>query len=320
MVVPVFPPAVVPPQVPAVTNHVAMTNPVAPLWIPFAAWTRSNSFTAPLRLVAGTQASYSVSTPRGVLAVKTGSRLARWDGLSVQLGYAPQETNGQLFLHTLDAQKNLQPLLAPVPLPARSNRVIVIDPGHGGVNPGTKSVLGNFYEKDYALDWARRLAPLLATNGWTVFLTRTNDTDVSLADRVAFTEARRADVFLSLHFNSAAPNPEPHGLETYCLTPPGMPSNLTREYEDDPKLVFPNNAFDQQNLQYAAHLHRALIGVGGTADRGVARARFMGVLRGQRRPAVLLEGGYLSNPHEARRIADPAHRQQLAEAVARALQ
>jgi N-acetylmuramoyl-L-alanine amidase len=54
-------------------------------------------------------------------------------------------------------------------------------------------------------------------------------------------------------------------------------------------------------------------------DHGLRRARFMVVLRGQRRPAVLIEGGYLSNPREARRIADPAYRQKLAEAVAEVL-
>jgi N-acetylmuramoyl-L-alanine amidase len=283
-------------------------------------WSRANGLAAPLRLTGGTQASYAISTPRGVLAVKTGSRAARWDGLGLQLAYAPMQTNGQLCVHALDAQKNFQPLLAPTALPAKSGRVIVVDPGHGGLNAGAKSVLGERYEKEFALDWARRLAPLLATNGWTVLLTRTNDTDVSLSNRVAFAEAHHADLFLSLHFNSAGPNPEPNGLETYCLTPTGMPSTLTRDFEDDLSLVFPNNSFDEQNLQYAVRLHRALLAVNGDADRSVCHARFMGVLRGQRRPAVLLEGGYLSNPREAQHIADPAHRQKLAAAVARALQ
>jgi hypothetical protein len=59
--------------------------------------------------------------------------------------------------------------------------------------------------------------------------------------------------------------------------------------------------------------------VNGRRDRGVRRARFLGVLRGQRCPAILVEGGYLSNPQEARRVADPAYRQKLAEAVAQAL-
>ena len=103
------------------------------------------------------------------------------------------------------------------------------------------------------------------------------------------------------------------------MTPRGMLSSLTRGYEDDPSRVFPNNSFDGQNLQYAVRLHRALLAVNGSQDRGVSRARFMTVLRDQNRPAVLIEGGYLSNPREAEHIADPAYRQKLAEAVARAL-
>lgn len=320
---PVAPPKPSKPATPSMTPPPAPTNQVSrltPVWIPLELWTRSNGLRSPVRIPAGTQASYAITTPRGVLAVKTGSRQAHWDGIGLQLGYAPVETNGHLFVNSLDAQKNFQPLLAALPLPDHTNRVVVIDPGHGGINTGAKSLVGGRFEKEFTLDWAKRLTPLLRSNGWTVLLTRTNDTDVSLSNRVAFAEAHHADLFLSLHFNSAGPNPEPNGLETYCLTPTGMPSTLTREFEDDASLVFPNNSFDEQNIQYAARLHRALLAVNGTPDRSVCHARFMGVLRGQKRPAVLLEGGYLSNPREARHIADPAFRQKLAQAVANALQ
>ena len=98
-----------------------------------------------------------------------------------------------------------------------------------------------------------------------------------------------------------------------------MPSNLTREFPDEPSQTFPNNAFDTENLQLALRLHRALLAVNGHLDRGVGRARFPGVLRGQHRPAVLLEAGFLSNPGDARRIEDPAYRQKMAEAIASAL-
>jgi N-acetylmuramoyl-L-alanine amidase len=138
---------------------------------------------------------------------------------------------------------------------------------------------------------------------------------------IAFAERRQADLFLSLHFNSSvAGEHEQAGLETYCLTPAGMPSSLTRGYGDDTSQPFPNNDYDEQNLQYAVRLHRALLAVNGGVDRGVRRARFLGVLRGQHCPAVLVESGYLSNPGEARRISDPAHRQKLAEAIAKALE
>jgi N-acetylmuramoyl-L-alanine amidase len=84
--------------------------------------------------------------------------------------------------------------------------------------------------------------------------------------------------------------------------------------------VFPNNSFDDDNLRYAVRLHRALLQVNGRKDRGVRHARFLDVLQGQNRPAVLIEAGFMSNPDEARRAADPAYRQKLAEAVAKALE
>ena len=175
------------------------------------------------------------------------------------------------------------------------------------------------FEKEFTLDWALRLQALLATNGWQVFLTRSNDTDLPISNRVAYAEEHKASLFLSLHFNSAGFNHAESGLETYCLTPAGLPSNLTREFADDSSLVFPNNAFDEQNFWMAVTFHRALLQVNGEHDRGVRRARFPGVLRGQHRPAVLVEGGYLSNPHEAALIAQPAYRQRLAQAIATAL-
>jgi N-acetylmuramoyl-L-alanine amidase len=187
------------------------------------------------------------------------------------------------------------------------------------MNSGTISVLDKRPEKEFTLDWARRLKPLLESNGWTVFLTRTNDTDLALSNRVAFAESHHADCFISLHFNSAAPDKKENGLETYCLTPTGMPSTITRGFADPWLENLPNNAFDGENLQLAARVQGAILHASGEEDRGVRRARFIGVLRGQKRPAILIEGGYLSNPAEAARIENPAFRQKLAEAVARAL-
>ena len=133
-------------------------------------------------------------------------------------------------------------------------------------------------------------------------MTRTNDVDVPLPDRVQAAERAKADVFISLHFNSGLPNKELAGIETYCLTPAGLPSNLVRTYEDDPKALFPNNAYDEQNFQVAYKLHRSLMETSGAPDRGLRRARFMSVLRGQNRPAVLIEGGYLSIPMREKRL------------------
>jgi N-acetylmuramoyl-L-alanine amidase len=247
------------------------------------------------------------------------TRLAAFEGTTLWLGFAPVLAEGDCLVHELDLQKNLLPLLGEAPWGLTRPGKVVIDPGHGGENHGTRSVLPGLLEKDMTLDWALRLEPLLRNQGWDVVLTRREDRDLALADRVQVAEDCGADLFLSLHFNSAFPQTEQAGLETFCMTPVGMPSTLTRNYEDDVSRVFPNNAHDQDNLRFAVRLHRALLQVGGMPDRSVRRARFMGVLRGQQRPAVLLEAGYLSNPEEARRIATPEYRQLLAEAVAAGL-
>ena len=296
------------------------SSPPAETWIPLYRWCKANGLAVPCPLGTAPFSGCTLNTPDGALVLRAGSQSAYWNGLELRLVFPPQMTGGQLCVHTLDLAKTVEPL-ARTTFTGRlkPNATIVIDPGHGGADSGTKSVLGYRCEKDFTLDWARRLEPLLAANGWQVFLTRSGDTDLSLSNRVAFAEAHKADVFLSLHFNSAAPDEREAGLETYCLTPSGMPSTVTRGYGDDAALAFPNNAFDAQNLQFALRVHRALLQVNGRLDRGVRRARYLGVLRGQNRPAILVEGGYLSNPREARRIAAPAFRQQLAEAVSQAL-
>ncbi len=315
-----LPPVIIHSNPPPVT--IVKPRPAAPIltWTSLNRWVAENQIGSLHWLTGGPVTSYSISAKNGVLVLGIGSREATWRGMEIHLGFAPEIIDDQVFIHGLDLQKNLEPLLLGEPLMFPGpHRVIVIDPGHGGIQSGTISVLDKRPEKEFTLDWARRLKPLLETNGWQVFLTRTSDADVSLSNRVAFAEAHRADLFVSLHFNSLAPDQKPVGLETFCLTPMGMPSTLTRGYPDILFQNFPNNNFDAQNLQLAAQLHRALLHATGLEDRGVSHARFIGVLRGQHRPAVLVEAGFLSNPREARRIEDPEFRQKLAEAVAEVL-
>ena len=295
--------------------------PAAPVttWTSLNRWAAERRIGAPHRLSDLPVTTYAIGSANGALVLEIGGLTATWNGVEIYLGFEPQFIDDQVFVHGLDLQKNLGPLLCEPAPSSGPDRVIVIDPGHGGIQSGARSVRSGHFEKEFTLDWASRLAGLLATNGWKVFLTRTNDTDVSLSNRVAFAEAHHADLFISLHFNSHAPDEREAGLETYCLTPAGMPSTVTRGYADPLARVFPNNGFDARNLQWAVHLHRALLQATGLEDRGVRRARFIGVLRGQHRPAVLIEGGYLSNPREAKLIESPEFRQTLAEAVANAL-
>jgi N-acetylmuramoyl-L-alanine amidase len=319
------------PETPAATNLVplpspavaARTNLPAPRlppppggWVPLENWCQAIGAGKPRKIGSD---HYAVTTPQGVAVFQAGSQALRWDGLSVWLGFAPRYVQGQLHLHWLDVQKTLEPLLAGPLALAKPGRVVVIDPGHGGSDSGTQGTKRQL-EKDFTLDWARRVELLLRTNGWQVFLTRTNDSDVSLNQRVALADTVGADLFVSLHFNGLAADTRHSGLETFCTTPTGMPSTVKRNGEDNPALDHPGNAFDSDNLRYALGLHRELLAATHAADGGVRRARFITVLRAQHCPAVLIEGGFLSNPTEAGRIATTAYRQKLAEAVARSLQ
>ena len=288
-------------------------------WFPLENWTETFGFGKPHRKQDGQTTSYEIAGTNFVLALTIGKNEAKWNGTEFWLGFAPRLVGGKPQIHGLDVVKNFVPLMQAGRHPIRPNMTIVIDPGHGGDQPGTRSIVGNQFEKTYTLDWAMRLKPLLEAEGWKVYLTRTNDVDVPKIERGALAEKVHADLFLSLHFNSSFPSQDQSGLETFTLTPSGMVSTLVRGSEDDVNVVLPNNAYDERNIQWAYRLHRGLLQQVRNQDRGVRRARFMAVLRYQTRPAVLIEGGYLSNPREARLIASPDHRQKLAEGLAAAL-
>jgi len=271
-------------------------------------------------LSQGTDPVYELVSGRGRTRCQVGSTRANLLGVHVALSQVPQIQGGELWMSLSDLQRTVHPLIwGSNVITLKGSRIVVIDPGHGGRDVGASSADGRGYEKNLTLDWALRLKSILEQQGWRVGLTRTNDTDLSLAERVYYAEAVQADLFVSLHFNSAPPKAGRQGLETYALTPPGMMSTVVRDSEDIPSLRFPNNRHDEANLLLAWEIQRAVLTAAGSVDRGVQRARFMGVLRGQDRPAVLVEGGYLSHPDEARKIADPSYRQRLAEGVGNAL-
>jgi N-acetylmuramoyl-L-alanine amidase len=319
------PPGPVIKTIPAPASHTNLppqriSQPVPILtWTSLDRWAKENKLAAPRKIPNSPVASYAVSSRRGTMILEIGGREATWNGIGMHLGFAPEIIDDQVFVYGLDLQKNLEPLLLGEPLAFGTNRVVVIDPGHGGANVGTHNVLDGRLEKEFTLDWAKRLKPLLETNGWKVFLTRTGDTYVTNASRVVFAEAHHADLFISLHFNSAAPDQKAAGLETYCFTPTGMPSTITRDYADPWSEKLSSNDFDAENLQLALKLQGALLRATGMEDRGVRHVRYIEVLRGQKRPAVLIEGGYLSNPREAEKIESAEFREKLAEAIASAL-
>lgn len=310
---PWFRPAETPPQ------WIANTNMIYGGWIDIRQWARDIGIPTPFPVMASSNCVADLKFPMGNLEIRFGRHLARWQGCELWLAHPPAFIRGQPCIHTQDIKETLLPLLTDNGELPVTNRVIVLDPGHGGPNPGARNITTGRWEKEYTLDLALRIKPLLENQGWLVFLTRTNDCDVSLSSRVAIAETLGAGLFISLHFNDANGRATESGIETYCTTPVGLPSAIVRGSAEDLAESFPNNAHDVANLRLAFRVQRALINYSGAIDRGVRRARFMAVLRNQTRPALLVEAGYLSNPRDALLIASPEYRQAIASAIAQAL-
>ena len=250
-----------------------------------------------------------------------------FDGLRVFLGVPAVLHKDSLWVSQLDIIKIIAPLFRPANrlafLPAAAPKLIVIDPGHGGIDPGTQNLKLGLNEKTFTLDVALRLARLLEARGWRVLLIRDKDTELSkdkktdLLMRDEFTNRNKADLYLSIHFNAA---PESiSGVETYSLAPQFMLSAGFEQGDDMTKVAFPGNRFDYANLLLGEQLHRAMIAGLKTPDRGYKHAR-QAVLRLLDCPGALVECAYLSNDAEARRVATPEYREQIAESLAAGVQ
>ncbi len=218
---------------------------------------------------------------------------------------------GQLWIAELDVLKTLDPVLQPERLRSRSQiRTVVLDPGHGGGDRGTRGRTG--CEKELTLDLAKRVERNLAGNGVRVVLTRASDKTVALEERVTFAHAKGADLFVSLHFNSGG---SADGIETYCAPPAGARSTGSARLTGSDRDAVPSNRFDDQNVWLAHCAQKALLRATGATDRGVRRARFY-VLRYQTCPAILIEAGFLSSPAEEQRILRTDYRETLAKSIA----
>ncbi|MDI1248166.1 MAG: N-acetylmuramoyl-L-alanine amidase [Lacunisphaera sp.] len=250
------------------------------------------------------------------LSFEAGSREAAWNGIRLFLGEPVLASGNALYLSPTDHTAVIRPLLDPLAVPAPGAlEFIVIDPGHGGSDPGTGS--RQLQEKTFTLDVARRLQQDLVQRGYRVMLTRTSDVRLArtqvtdLRRRIELANRADADLFISIHFNSLPGNPTVSGIETYALTPAGQSSTAMSPRD---RTVYPGNRQDHWNAVLSAAIHRKLLAELGAVDRGLKRARFA-VLRPSECPAVLIEAGFLSNPAEARKISTPSYRQVIAEAI-----
>jgi N-acetylmuramoyl-L-alanine amidase len=254
------------------------------------------------------------------LELEADSREVRINGLRVFLGTSVARRGGELHVSTIDYNACLVPLLKPSLAQRRPNRpkVIAIDAGHGGVDQGTENRRLEYKEKTFTLDVAQRLKALLEKDGYKVVLTRTKDVTVDKPMRVILANRANADVFVSIHFNSLQHDNKTRGTEVFTFAPQFQRSTNSwspLEPDDTEREPSPGNHFDAWNSLLAHSLHRELLSGLKTFDRGKKIAH-LGVLRGLDCPGVLVESGFLSNDEEARKIATPAYRQQIALALA----
>ena len=238
------------------------------------------------------------------------------NNLKFILSYPLAESGGQPILSRMDLTKLIEPILRPSRI-QNSARIdtIILDPGHGGHDNGALSLFG--CEKNYALDVALRARSLLQAAGFRVYMTRSTDVFVPLEQRAAFASRFPHALFISIHFNSSGNGAS--GVETFTLAPRGVPSMAA----DGPALSdfapCTGNIHDAENIALACATHATLVCNSAMFDRGIKRARFV-VLRESNTPGVLIEGGFLSNSGDARRIATPAYRQQMATSILQAVQ
>ncbi|MBI5386850.1 MAG: N-acetylmuramoyl-L-alanine amidase [Verrucomicrobia bacterium] len=232
------------------------------------------------------------------------------NGVAVWLSVPVAAHNGSACVAPADLTATLQPLVRPARAKAGARiKTICLDPGHGGKDTGKLD--GKRREKDLTLALALELGAQLRKAGYKVFVTRSMDASVELEDRPEIARRRGADLFLSLHFNSAGS--EVRGVETYCLTPAHTASTNARG-EGANTGALTGNLQNEKNVLLAYQLQKSIVSRLRLEDRGVRRARFA-VLCTAHAPAALIEGGFMSNPAEAKNIYSAAWRRQLAQAI-----
>lgn len=210
-------------------------------------------------------------------------------------------------------------------------RAIVIDPGHGGKDPGAINKKLELFEKEIVLDIASELAECFKQYPeYRVILTRNSDRHLSLEERTAIANSEKGDLFVSLHVNSA-PRSQARGVETYFLSMTSDPwaqqvaamENMVSEKSiaEMPEIVelMIKNAKIAESGILAAHLQNGLlqsldVASGDIRDLGVKKAPFF-VLIGARMPAALVEVSFLSNPEDAAKLKTKKYRRAIAEGL-----
>ena len=240
----------------------------------------------------------TVHTRLGVRLGQTTTAANQLIALPIQRGIAPPPMRDNRLLSPSNKpltvqvpQPETRTLAKPVPSRpvSRSKPLVIIDPGHGGQDPGTIGI-GGLREKDLVLPISLDVAEGLRKQGIEVRMTRDSDYFVSLKGRTDFANNTDAHLFVSIHANAInMSRPDVNGLETYY-------------YQDGRRL--------------AEVIHWSVLNSVNIKNRGIRRARFY-VLRHSSMPAVLVEVGFVTGAEDAPRLKNPTHRSQMADAIIR---
>lgn len=244
------------------------------------------------------------------IAFAINSRKCSINGNSILLSLPIQACGNDVLIPVVELETTIHPILFPVKYgPNKKVFTICIDPGHGGKDTG--KIQRSNYEKTFTLLLAQEIANQLKPFKLNVILTRKKDETLDLAERTEFASRKKADLFISLHYNAAPSNI--NGVEVYCLAPAGLASSNEGGGRSS-RHACPGNNQNSQNILLAYKVQRMILHGTGLEDRGLKRSRFQ-VLRDARMPAILVEGGFMTNPGDARKIYDRKFRVKMAQSI-----
>jgi len=264
-----------------------------------------------------------------------GLSVALVNGTPQPLGAPVLIRGGIVWVPAQAAARWIAPRPPPEPLPGtHAIRTIVLDPGHGGRDPGGIG-RGGMREKDVVLDVARRLQARLAADGIRVLMTRSDDRFIPLSQRAAFANRHRADLLISVHANSSRAR-SASGYEVYFLSEATDDAARAFAVAENASLameVFPASdatsteaiVWDLLNAEnrtasreLAAAVCKGLKRYLPASNRGVKSARFY-VLKWAQMPAILIEVGFVTNGTESRRLVMADYRQHVSDGIAHGL-
>ena len=193
-------------------------------------------------------------------------------------------------------------------------KVIFLDPGHGGKDPGAQYL--GLKEKDLTLQVSQQLKTKLESLGYTVIMSRSTDVFVDfVTERSKMSNETNADMFISIHFNATGHGLDSgeDGIQTYTYLPTGnIPSVINKKWHDNPTRL-------KYSYKLGSYIHQSVLATTQAKDAGLL-AKSFAVLRETNKPAVLLELGYMDDSKESQKIRTKEYQQKLVDGIVQGIQ